>query len=143
MCYTYGRSKTFIKQRRKKIEKQLKKAENALKLFEQQTSSNCAQETDGVAVLSINVLSSIVGAFVHKRQQKLRDDFQYNRKMLLWDSTDDHLVQAFFHLKPMKKQVGYKILSFFLLTTLRSIISLIDSVSKNHLANNSKTKIDG
>ena len=104
ICYTYGRSSTFIEQRRKKIAQQLLQAENILKEFEEQPLSKWISES-GDPPLDLQLMSSVVTAFVRKGQQKLRRQFEQNKQMLTLDSKDHHLVQSFYELKPNEQQV--------------------------------------
>ncbi len=67
ICNTYGRSKTMIEQRCKKIQQQLQQATNAVQLFEEHSAE-------------MNVLSSIINIFIREHQQKLQHEFEYRRQ---------------------------------------------------------------
>jgi len=103
LCYTYGRSKHMIQQRRIQIEKHLEEIHNTIQLFEKeillklQQHINCSSE--------IQILLSNINTFVHECQQKTRNEFEYKKQMLILDANDHHLVQNVFHLKPNKSQV--------------------------------------
>ena len=43
ICYTYGRSKHMVQQRRKQIQEQLPEAENTIQLFEQEILSRATR----------------------------------------------------------------------------------------------------
>jgi len=121
-CYTYGRSKTLIEQRLKQIQEQLQQAQNAVHLFEQQIISKAAPYIHCSS--DMQVLSSIVTKFIREHQQKLQNKFEYKRQILILDATDHHLVRTFFHLKPMKSQVGIDlIISFFFQYFMNSNLS--------------------
>ncbi|CAF1306853.1 unnamed protein product [Adineta steineri] len=102
ICYTYGKSKLLIQQRRKKIQKQLQQTQYTIYLFEQQILFKTALYSDCYS--EIKSLSSILHTFVHEHQQKVRDEFEYKKQKLILDATDHHLVQAFFDLMPDKLQ---------------------------------------
>ena len=113
ICYTYGRSKTRVEHRCKEIQEQLQQAQNAIHLFEQQILLKAAQQVDCSS--EIKMLSSIIHTFVHEHQQKLQEEFEYKRQMLILDATDHRLFRAFYDLKPKKRQVGtyYVMFIFF------------------------------
>jgi len=111
ICYTYGKSKVLIQQRRKKIQKQLQQTQYTIHLFEQKILSKTAPHIDCRS--EIKSLFSMLHIFVHEHQQKLRDEFEYKKQKLILDATDHHLVQAFFDLKPDKLQVSTYCAIFF------------------------------
>ena len=103
MCSKYGRSLTMVEQRRKKITQQLQQAENTLKEFEEQSLPTWILECN--LPFDVRTISSVVTAFVRKGQYKLRRQFEQTRRMLILDSTDHRLVQAFYDLIPNPQQV--------------------------------------
>ncbi|CAF4496047.1 unnamed protein product, partial [Rotaria sp. Silwood2] len=103
MYYTYGRSKTLILQRLKTIQRQLQQASQALQNFGQQPLPQCISEMN--PSLDFTKLNAIVTAVVRKDQHKLKQQFEYNKKMLMLDSTDHHLVQAVYDFKPSQQQI--------------------------------------
>ena len=52
-----------------------------------------------------NMLSDIINECVKKGQQRLRQEFDYRRKMLEFDSNDRHLITKFYQLQPNDEQV--------------------------------------
>ena len=110
ICYTYGRSRRIIEQRRQKIQQQLQETQNALQLFEQQLLSKSVYPVHCCS--EIQALSSILRTFIDEHKQKLRDELEYKRQELILDATDHQLVQQFFSLKPMKSQVKIKRILF-------------------------------
>ncbi|CAF3774115.1 unnamed protein product [Rotaria sp. Silwood1] len=50
-------------------------------------------------------MSAMVTAVVGKGQHKLKQPFEYNKKMLKLDSTDHRFVQYVYDLKPNKQQI--------------------------------------
>ncbi len=55
--------------------------------------------------LELNRLRSAINTLVYEKQQNIRNEFDYKRKMLIFDATDHHLVRTFFNLKLNKSQV--------------------------------------
>ena len=111
MVHVYGRPKSMIEQRCTQIEQKLDHVQKSTAQFEQQMLSQSVPNTDYSSEL--NSLSSIVRTFVHENQQQLRNELEYQRKMLVLDATDHRLVQAFFDLKPKKGQVSIQWIHFF------------------------------
>ena len=103
ICSRYGRSSAVVEQRRKKITQQLERAENAFKEFEEHSLPPWILECN--LPFDVRTISSAVTAVVRKGQYKLRRQFEQNRQMLLLDSTDYRLVQAFYGLTPSLQQV--------------------------------------
>ena len=110
ICYTYSRSKTCIEKRLKTIQKQLQEAQNALESFEHEILSKSSYDIDCCS--EIRSLSSIVYTFIDEKQQKLRDLFEYEKQMLIFDANDHYLVQDFYRLKPSISQVNEKTCTF-------------------------------
>ncbi len=94
----------MIEKPRKQIQEQIPEAENTILLFEQQILSSATQHIDYSS--EIKNLCSIITSFVHEHQQKLKNEFEYKRQMLIYDATDHHLVRVFFNLNPSQRQVG-------------------------------------
>ncbi len=63
----------------------------------------------------MKALFSIINRFVREYQQKLQDEFEYNRQTLILDATDHRLVQEFFNLNSNKSPVGIDSIIFFFL----------------------------
>lgn len=55
--------------------------------------------------IDIDHLSSIIHAFVHKSQHRLRNDFERKKLLLQLDAHEYHLVQTFYQLQPTEDQV--------------------------------------
>ena len=98
--HAYGRSKHMIGQRRTLIQQKLEQTHSDIQQFEHQMLLESVASVDFSS--EMKVLSSIVHIFVQENQQRLRDGFEYNRKMLILDAADHRLVRAFFDLKPKK-----------------------------------------
>ncbi|CAF4168158.1 unnamed protein product [Adineta steineri] len=104
ICNTYGRSKLFIEHYRKKFPKQLSQAQYRIELFEREILFKSAQHIDCSS--EIKMLSLILNTFVYEKQQKLREEFEYKRQMLILDAVDHRLMQAFYSLKPNSSQIA-------------------------------------
>ncbi|CAF1506072.1 unnamed protein product [Rotaria sp. Silwood1] len=85
MHQTYGRSKTLIVQHLTTLQRQLQEDHKHYKNF--------------------TTMSAMVTAVVGKGQHKLKQPFEYNKKMLKLDSTDHRFVQYVYDLKPNKQQI--------------------------------------
>ncbi|CAF4817519.1 unnamed protein product, partial [Rotaria sp. Silwood2] len=103
MYYTYGRSKTLIVQRLKTIQRQLQQASEALQQFGNQPLPQCLSEMN--PPLDFTTMSAMVTAVVRKGQHKLKQQFEYYKKMLKLESTDQRLVQYVYDLKSSKQQI--------------------------------------
>ena len=51
-------------------------------------------------------LGRAIDAFVEKGQKRLRESFQYRKKMLALNADDHYLIRSFYFLEPEKQQVG-------------------------------------
>ena len=96
MCYTYGRSKHIIEQRRKKFQRQLKQ-------FQSDIDQHMTQIT--IPLSDLNAIKNIVTDLVDKNQYLLRAEFERRRAMLRLDAKDHQCIQAFYDLKPSQTLV--------------------------------------
>ncbi|CAF4115356.1 unnamed protein product [Adineta steineri] len=103
ICHAYGRSKTFIAQRQKQIEKHLQQAQYAVQQFEQEIIIKMVQHGD--YLFEMKVLFSIIEKFVQEKQRSVQYDYEYKREMLILDATDHQLVNEFFKIEPKKSQI--------------------------------------
>ena len=90
MCYTYGRSKTIIKQRRKKYQQQLEQIENEI--------AECLKVKPGL--FRTPQIMTVLTGFVHNDKHQLQVELKRRRAMLKFDAEDQQLIQAFYELKP-------------------------------------------
>ncbi|CAF1306689.1 unnamed protein product [Adineta steineri] len=104
ICNTYGKSKTIIEQYRRNFSKELSQAQYRIELFEKEILFKSAQHIDCTS--EIKMLSFIINTFVYEKQQKLREEFEYKRQMLILDAIDHRLMQAFYNLKPNSSQIA-------------------------------------
>ncbi|CAF0984954.1 unnamed protein product [Rotaria sp. Silwood1] len=101
--HLYGRSKTVIVQRLTTLQQQLQEASQALQEFGNPSLPQCLSEMNHP--LDITTMSAMITAVVGKGQHKLKQQFEYNKKMLKLDSTDHRSVQYVYDLKPNKQQI--------------------------------------
>ncbi|CAF1349805.1 unnamed protein product [Adineta steineri] len=90
ICHAYGRSKTFIAQRQKQIEKHLQQAQYAVQQFEQEIIIKMVQHGD--YSFEMKVLFSIIEKFVQEKQRSIQYDYEYKREILFLDATDHQLI---------------------------------------------------
>ncbi|CAF5162315.1 unnamed protein product, partial [Rotaria sp. Silwood1] len=99
----YGRSKQLIVQRLTTLQQQLQEASQALQEFGNPLLPQCLSEMK--PSLDFTTMPAMVTAVVGKGQHKLKQLFEYNKKMLKLDSTDHRFVQYVYDLKPNKQQI--------------------------------------
>ncbi|CAF1672078.1 unnamed protein product [Adineta ricciae] len=105
ICHTYGRSKSVIEERIRVIEKHLKQAQDAITQFEEKILSECEQNHDCLSVLK--ELNTIIYQLVQEKQQIVKDKFEYQRKMLLFNATDHLLLKNFFDIEPNNRHITW------------------------------------
>ncbi|CAF1294384.1 unnamed protein product [Adineta steineri] len=103
ICHAYGRSKTFIEQRQKHIEKHLQETQYAVQQFEQEIIIKMVQHGDYSP--EMKVLFSVLQNFVQEKQRSTQYDYEYKREMLILDATDHQLLKEFFAAEPNKSQI--------------------------------------
>ncbi|CAF4741277.1 unnamed protein product [Rotaria sp. Silwood1] len=101
--HIYGRSKTLIVQHLTTLQRQLQEASQALQDFGNPSLPQCLSEINNP--VDFTTMSAMVTAVVGKGQHKLKQQFEYNKKILKLDSTDHRLVQYVYDLKPNKQQI--------------------------------------
>jgi hypothetical protein len=95
MCYTYGRQKTLIEQRRKYFKQQLQDITSKLQEHLQQIPS----------MMDPNQLMIIAHDFVDQDQYQLRVEFERRKHILQYDAKDHRLVETFYQLQPRQTEV--------------------------------------
>ena len=104
-CRTYGFPKHIIEQRQKKITYQLQHTINELQQYLiklEQYAQEWQPSFDSTS------LSNAINECVKQGQQRLRQEFEYKRKMLDLNSNDHHLITTFYQLQPNEEQVCLK-----------------------------------
>lgn len=100
----YHRSKTMIKQHVKQFEKQLEETQNIIEQYEKEIVLKAGGQYKDYSS-DLIALFLIINTFVSKHQQKLRDELEYKRHLLILNGNDYQLIKKFFDLKPTRSQV--------------------------------------
>ncbi|CAF3228197.1 unnamed protein product [Rotaria sp. Silwood2] len=95
MCYTYGRRKTLIEQRRKYFQQQI----------ENNTCEICEHLKQAPSSVDLNKLIEIVIDLVCQDQYQLCIELQRRRGMLKFDAKDHQWVETFYQLKPRQTEI--------------------------------------
>ena len=103
MYHTYGRSKKLIEQRLKTIARQYQEALQQLEQHANQQLPQCMSEMN--PPFDFQSMLTMVIALVRKGQHKLKQQYEHNKKMLIFDSTDHRLVQTVYDYKPNTQQI--------------------------------------
>ena len=115
--------KHALTQRLKNIQRQLHRAQNAVQSFERKILSKNSHRVN--CSLEMRSLSSVVHIFIEGDQQKLRDQFEYDKQMLIFDANDHYLVRDFYRLKPSISQVNEKACIFIIILFSSFYIKII------------------
>ena len=102
MCYTYGRSKRIVEQRRQKFQQQLKHITGDI---DKHMTTNTAPEWNSAMV--INILTGLVD----KNHYPLRVELERRREILRFDAKDHCCIQAFYDLQPSQTEVRLNLAS--------------------------------
>lgn len=98
MCYTYGRRKNLIEQRRKYFQQQLMQINDKLNEHLKQASHLAIADTDQLMLFANN--------FISREQYQLRMELERRQAMLKFDAKDHQLVELFYGLKPRQTEVS-------------------------------------
>ncbi|CAF4487867.1 unnamed protein product [Rotaria sp. Silwood2] len=101
-CRSYGFPKHVIEQRQKTITQQLQHTADELHWYLTNLEQNVQQWQP---YIDPSVLSSAINECVKNAQQRLRQEFNYKRKMLTVNSNDRHLITKFYELQPNEEQI--------------------------------------
>ena len=101
-CRTYGFPRHIIEKRQQTIEHQLHRTVNELQQYIIELEQNSKQWQPS---FDANILSNAINECVKKGQQRLRQEFEYRRKMLQFNSNDRHLLTKFYEMQPNEEQV--------------------------------------
>jgi hypothetical protein len=113
MCYTYGRSKVLIKQRKQKYEKQFQQIQNELDEFVKKAPPQLHVDN--------NTIINIINNLIYKDQYQLRIELERRRIMLHFDAKEHQLVNDFYKSKPRKSEVSRHITQSYFIFLFRSI----------------------
>ena len=104
-CRTYGFPQHTVEKRQQTIQHQLLRTANELQqyLIELEQYSQQWQPS-----FDTNILSNAINECVTKGQRRLREEFDYRRKMLTFNFNDHYLLTKFYQLQPNEEQVCLK-----------------------------------
>ncbi|CAF4332929.1 unnamed protein product, partial [Rotaria sordida] len=94
MCYTYGRSKTLIKQRLEKYKLQCEKGQQAIHEHMEQVP----------LILDMETISNLINNLINQDQHQLRLEFERRKTMLRLNAEEHRLVEKFYELKPRQTE---------------------------------------
>ncbi|CAF4059652.1 unnamed protein product [Rotaria sordida] len=101
-CHTYGFRKHIVEQRLKTITQQFQSTINELQQYILQSEQNVKHWQPYIHPA---ILSNAINECVKSAQQRLRQEFDYKKKMLALDSNDRNLITKFYDLKPNEEQI--------------------------------------
>ena len=104
-CHTYGFSKHIIEKRQQTIQDQLHRTINELQQYLIKLEEYSKQWQPS---FDANILSNAINECVKKGQERLRQEFDYKRKILTLDSNDHNLITKFYQIQPNEEQVCLK-----------------------------------
>ena len=104
-CRAYGFRKDVIEKRQATIQKQMHRTIEALKGYMVKLEENARQWQPS---FDPHLLSYAMDECVKKGQKRLRDEFDYKRKMITINMNDHYLIHSFYELQPTKEQVSSK-----------------------------------
>ncbi|CAF1071627.1 unnamed protein product [Rotaria sp. Silwood1] len=96
LCYTYGRSKKLIKQRREKYKVQCDKNQEAINEYIKQTP----------VIIDIQNITTMVNNLINKDQYELPLELERRKTMLRLDAEEHKLVEHFYQLKPRQTEIS-------------------------------------
>ncbi|CAF4314647.1 unnamed protein product, partial [Rotaria sordida] len=101
-CRTYGFPKHIVEQRLQTITQQFQRTINELQQYILQSEQNVKYWQPYIYPA---ILSNAINECVKSAQQRLRQEFDYKKKMLALDSNDCSLITKFYDLKPNEVQI--------------------------------------
>lgn len=103
-CVTYGYPKHIIEKRQRTIQRQIEHTATELnqRLIELLILAQQWQPS-----IDLNLLSIAMNECVKSSQKRLRQEFDYRRKMLELDAHDHHFISKFYDSQPNEEQVRY------------------------------------
>ena len=102
-CRTYGYRQHIIRKRQQTIQYQLQRSSNELQASIKELENYSKQWQPS---FSANRLSEGIIQCVNKGQQRLREDFEYKKKMLQFDANDHYLIRTFYQCRPNQEEVS-------------------------------------
>ncbi|CAF3428349.1 unnamed protein product [Rotaria sp. Silwood2] len=100
-CRSYGFPKYIVEERLQTIGRQFQRTINELQQYITQLEQNIEKWQP---YIHPTILSNAINECVKGAQQRLRQEFDYKRKMLALDFSDRKLITKFYELQPNKEQ---------------------------------------
>ena len=100
--YMYDFSKHVIEKRQNTIVHQMQRTINDLNQYLVQLNT---WTTQCQPLVDPNILSNAINECVKKGQERLKQEFDYKKKMLELNSYDHHLINRVYELQPTEEQV--------------------------------------
>ena len=104
-CRSYGFPKHIIDKRQNKINQQFKQAIDRVQQYIIELEQNVQQWQPSIHPA---ILSNAINECVKNAQRRLRQAFDYKKKMLTFNCNDHHWIKEFYHLQPSEEQVLWK-----------------------------------
>ena len=104
-CRSYGFLKRVIDKRQSEINQQFQQVINSLQQYIIELEHNTQQWQPSIHPA---ILSNAINECVKGAPRRLRQAFDYKKKMLTSNSNDHHWIKQFCHLQPSQEQVLWK-----------------------------------
>ena len=102
-CRAYSYLKHVIEKRQKSIVNQIHRIIDELQQYLLKLEEYARQWQPS---FDANILSRAMDECVKKGQQRLVEEFNYKKKMIVMNSNDHYLIRSFYYLQPNEEQVG-------------------------------------
>ena len=132
-CRSYGFSKRVIDKRQNKINRQFKQAIDSVQQYIIELEQNVQQWQPSMHPA---ILSNAINECVKNAQRRLRQTFDYKKKMLTFNYNDHYWIKQFYHLQPSEEQVFLNRYFKYILIHLKLSLLISDTTSKSNMANN-------
>ena len=132
-CRSYGFSKNIVDKRQNKINQQFKQAIDIVQQYIIKLEQNVQQWQPSMHPA---ILSNAINECVKNAQRRLRQTFDYKKKMLIFNYNDHHWIKQFYHLQPSQEQVFFNRYFKYILIHLKLSLLISGTTSKSNMANN-------
>ena len=103
VCRAYSFTKEIIEEQQLMARNKLQQNVEVLQKYLLQLGTNARQWQPSI---DPHLLSYAVEEFVQRGQKRLREEFEYKKKMLNINATDHYLIRSFYWFKPNQDQVS-------------------------------------
>ena len=103
VCRAYSFKKPVIEEQQRMARDGLQQNVEALQKYLLQLEVNARQWQP---IMDPHLMSCTIDKFVQHGQKRLRDEFDYKKKMLIIDATDHYLIRSFYWFQPTEEQVS-------------------------------------